>query len=204
MCNEKTIPLGFTEDNVPVGTHMCLIFTKEEERVNSLLKFLISGIENKEQVACFTDEISEETIKDYFTTNNISYDEIVTDKRFTFAHANEIYLQDGEFKPESMLELLSNYYTNSIKSGFHASRVIGEMTADVERVPGGDRLLEYESKVSILVRDKPVTAFCQYDANKFDGATIMEIIKVHPKMLVDGSVIQNPFYIQPEEYLSNL
>jgi hypothetical protein len=75
------------------------------------------------------------------------------------------------------------------------------MTPEVEHVPGGDRLLEYESRVSLMVREKPVTAVCQYDANQFSGAAIMNILKVHPKMIVNGIVVHNPFFIEPEQFL---
>jgi hypothetical protein len=47
----------------------------------------------------------------------------------------------------------------------------------------------------------PVTAVCQYDARSFDGAVIMDILKVHPLMVIRGSVIHNPFFIKPEEFL---
>ena len=85
--------------------------------------------------------------------------------------------------------------------GFSAARVIGEMIPEIKHIPGGERLLEYESRISILLRDRPVTSICQYDANEFDGATIMDVLKVHPKMIVNGAVINNPFFIKPEEYL---
>lgn len=54
----------------------------------------------------------------------------------------------------------------------------------------------------MLLRDHPITTVCQYDANSFDGATIMEVLKVHPKMIVNGAVINNPFFIEPEDYLA--
>ena len=86
--------------------------------------------------------------------------------------------------------------------GFNGGRVIGEMTPEVQQVPGGERLLEYESRVSLLLRTHPVTSVCQYDARTFDGATIMDILKVHPLMVVRGSVVRNPFFIPPEEFLA--
>ena len=101
-----------------------------------------------------------------------------------------------------MIQNLTNFYNDSIKLNFKGARVVGEMIPEVEKMPGGDRLLEYESRISILTRTVPVTAVCQYDANSFDGGTIMEVLKVHPMMIVNGSVVQNPFFIEPEIYLS--
>ena len=31
---------------------------------------------------------------------------------------------------------------------------------------------------------------------------IMDILKVHPYMIIKGSVVHNPFFIPPEEYLA--
>ena len=205
MCeNHLEVPLGFTDEKVPAGTHMCLIFTDEEDRRDSLLKFLLSGIKTGERNACFSDKVDEVTIRDFFNENNISYDESKKNNAISLSGTNEVYFQDGIFDPDRMLNTLSDFYNESIEMGFPASRAIGEMMPEVENVPGGERLFEYESRVSILLRDYPVTTICQYDANAFDGATIMEVLKVHPKTIVNGSIVTNPFFIEPEQYLSEM
>ncbi len=202
MCqNDLQVSLGFTSKKVPVGTHMCLIFTEEEERVDSLLTFLLSGLKTGERTVCFSEKIDEETLREFFSKRNISYDERKQNKAISLAGASKVYFQDGVFDPDRTLKIMSNFYEESLKLGFPASRVIGEMLPEVQNIPGGDRLLEYESRLSILLRDHPVTTVCQYDVNLFDGATIMDVLKVHPQMIVNGAVVQNPVFIQPEEYL---
>jgi hypothetical protein len=62
--------------------------------------------------------------------------------------------------------------------------------------------MEYESRISLLLKDHPVTAVCQYDATAFDGATILQVLKVHPLMVIRGAVIHNPFFMPPEEILA--
>jgi len=199
--NHAGVSLGFTDEKVPAGTHLCLVFTKDEERIESLLKFLLSGLQAGERTACFSEKLTEETLREYLAKNNISYDERKTEKAIILAETSEVYFEGGVFDPDRMLNTLTAYYDEAVQLGFPASRVIGEMIPEVQNVPGGERLLEYESRVSILLRDHPVTSVCQYDANLFDGATIMEVLKVHPKMIINGMVINNPFYIQPEAYL---
>lgn len=200
--NNSMVSLGFTDEMVPTGTHMCLIFSNESERVDSLLKFLLSGLKNSERIACFSDKISEKELRLFFEENGISYDERDSKNAIVLSGSSNVYFEGGTFDPDRMLNTLTNYYIQSKNMGFKASRVIGEMTPEIETVPGGDRLLEYESRVSMLLRDHPVTAICQYDANSFDGATIMDVLKVHPKMIVNGAVINNPFFVEPEDYLA--
>ncbi|MBU1171157.1 MAG: MEDS domain-containing protein [Proteobacteria bacterium] len=195
------VSLGFTDEKEPVGTHMCLVYTEDEERVDSLLKFLLSGLQGGERTACFSDKLTEETIREYLLKNHISYDERKAEKAITITGTSDVYFQNGVFDPDRMLNTLITYYKEAQELGFPASRLIGEMTPEIQQVPGGERLLEYESRVSILLRDHPVTTVCQYNANLFDGATILEVLKVHPKMIINGTVITNPFYIEPEAYL---
>lgn len=202
MCNAcKSVYLGFTKEQVPVGTHMCLIYSSEEEREAALNNFLLSGFQSDERMACFSNKTSETLLKSFFESKNVVFDS-KAQSSISLSGTNEVYFADGTFDPDRMLNTLKQFYDDSLAMGFQASRVIGEMVPEVENVPGGDRLLEYESRVSMLVRDYPVTTVCQYDATAFDGATILEVLKVHPAMIINGSVVKNPFYIEPETYLA--
>ena len=200
----ENVSLGFTKERVPVGTHICLIFSTEEERVDSLLKFMLAGLRTNERTVCFSEKLTEETVRDFLAENNISYKESKEQKAISLSGTSEVYFQDGIFDPDRMLNTLAAFYDEAQDLGFTASRVIGEMSPEIQTIPGGERLLEYESRVSIFLRDRPVTTVCQYNSKLFDGATIMDVLKVHPKMLVNGAVINNPFFIEPEAYLSTL
>ncbi|MCK5784758.1 MAG: MEDS domain-containing protein [Desulfobacterales bacterium] len=195
------ISLGFSGEKVPAGTHICQIFSDDDERNDSLLKFLVSGLQSGERTACFSEKVDDKTINEFFTENGLSFAELSRQGAVSLSGARDVYFEDNRFDPERMLDLLTNFYHDSIASGYAAARVIGEMSPEVLDLPGGERLLEYESRVSLLLRDVPVTSVCQYDAHGFDGATIMDILKVHPHMIVRGAVIHNPFFIPPEEFL---
>ena len=69
--------------------------------------------------------------------------------------------------------------------------------------PGSDRLMEYEALVNNVLKTHPITAVCQYDANRFSGATIVDVLKVHPMMIVRGQIVRNPYYMKPEDFLKD-
>ncbi len=200
----QTISLGFTQQQFPPGVHICQVFSQDEEREASLLKFILSGLQAKERTSCFSDKATAQAVGKFLSQYGISFQEARDCGALTLAGTKDIYIKNDRFDPERMLGVLSQYYEDSVTQGYPAARVIGEMIPEVQHVPGGDRLLEYESKVSLLLRDHAVTAVCQYDARAFDGAVIMDILKVHPLMLIRGSVIRNPFFIKPEEFLDHL
>ena len=200
----KKISLGFTQQEFEPGVHICQIFGSDEEREDALLNFLLSGIQGGERTSCFSEIVDEELLTEFFEKNNLNFKDFKTSGTFTLSGTRDVYYEGGRFDPERMLDILTQYYEDALEQNYPGARVIGEMTADVQDIPGGSQLLEYEAKVSLLQKTHPVTAVCQYDARSFEGGMIMDILKVHPYMVVRGSVVHNPFFIPPEEYLAQI
>ncbi len=200
----KQINLGFTDQHFEAGVHICQIFNDENERQDALLKFLISGLLSNEKVSCFSKKVNLKKLSSLLKVNQIDLEETLKKDKLTISGTEEVYFKGNKFDPERMLNLLKSFYRQSVDENYSAARVIGEMTPKVQHVDGGNRLMEYESKVSMLLKTCPVTAVCQYNANDFDGSTIMNILKVHPYMIVKGNVVHNPFFIAPEEYLKSI
>jgi hypothetical protein len=198
------ISLGFTDQRFEPGTHICQIYSDDAEREEVLLKFLLSGLLAGECVSCFSEHLPQIQLATYLADHRLSCAEVETSGQLSLAGTRDIYFSGNRFDPERMLTLLREYYRSSVTQGFSASRVIGEMTAEIAHVAGGHRLLEYEAKVSLLQKEYPVTTVCQYDARQFSGAMIMDVLKVHPLMLVRGAVIYNPYYLPPETVLATL
>ena len=202
MCSkDNLVDLGFTEARLPAGTHLCQIYSDDNERDSSLLQFLLRGIQSGECNACFSENISKETLAEYFSEHGVSLTEAESSGAFSLSPTREVYFENNRFDPERMLKLLTAFYESSVEGGYSGARVIGEMSSEVEHIEGGSRLLEYESRVCMLLRDHPLTAVCQYNAHEFEGSTIMDVLKVHPMMIVRGLVVHNPFFIPPEEFL---
>jgi len=194
-------PLGFTNQLFAAGSHICQIYSDDDERIHSSLGFLESGLKNGEKTACFNRERNDSALAERLAQHGLSLPSLTESKALTMAETSEVYFLDGCFSPERMLGRLQQFYEDSVSEGFTAARVIGEMIVEIRAMKGGDRLMEYESRVSLQMRTYPVTAVCQYDANAFDGATIMQVLKVHPLMVIRGTVVHNPYFVPPEEYL---
>ena len=105
------------------------------------------------------------------------------------------------FSPEVMFDTLRGFRAAGDQAGYDGARVSGEMSWALRDIPGHERLLEYEAKVTGVLAECEVTAICQYDAAAWDGATLLHVLRVHPMMVVRGQVVENPFFMQPEDYL---
>jgi hypothetical protein len=191
--------MGFTKESFPAGTHMCLIYSNDSDRRKIIGKYLESGIIGKEKVSYFADIMKPEEVCEWLLEMEI---EIPNDDAFSILMAENTYCPHGTFVPEDMLRTLRTFYEQAKHNGYPNCRVSGEMSWALNGVPGSDRLMEYEALVNEVVITHPVTAVCQYDANKFSGSTILDVLKVHPMMIVHGQIVRNPYYIKPQDFLN--
>ncbi|MEI6209413.1 MAG: MEDS domain-containing protein [Desulfuromonadales bacterium] len=198
--NRNMTAMGFTRETFPAGTHMCLIYSHEEARRKVIGKFLESGIIAGEKVSYFADMMKPEEVREWLSNMNI---ELPDDARFSVLVAEKTYCPGGEFVPDDMLNTLRLFYDQAKQEEYPDARISGEMSWALRGIPGSERLMEYEALVNDVLVTHPVTAMCQYDANKFSGATILDVLKVHPMMVVHGQIVHNPYYMKPEDFLKD-
>jgi hypothetical protein len=199
-----SISMGFSNKAFPPGTHACLIFQDEAERRKIISKYLQSGLRDGEKVAYFADAMSREEVAAWLADMGVDVPGDDRTDRFTVHDTMHVYCPGETFVPETVIETLKTFYRRAMADGFGNIRVSGEMAWALRGVPGSDRLMEYEARVNDAVVTHPVTAICQYDANRFDGGTIMDALKVHPMMIVKGQIVHNPYYMKPDDFIREL
>lgn len=200
----KTIELGFTRETFPPGTHMCLIYSSDEERREIIARYLESGLKTGERVAYFADELSPEEVCTWLAGKGIDLPDPDSAGQFSVSSTESTYHPGGKFVPEEMVETLKAFHGAACADHYPASRVSGEMSWALKGIPGSERLMEYESRVNELFLHYPVTAICQYDVRRFSGALIFECLKVHPYMIVHGQIVRNPYYLDTKEYMLSI
>ena len=71
------------------------------------------------------------------------------------------YMRGGIFEPDSMIALLQAETECALSEGHTALRVTAEMTWALRRLPGGERLIEYESRVNEFFPGSKCLGLCQ-------------------------------------------
>jgi len=200
---EHSVSLGFTGERFPAGTHMCYLYNDDGERLELISKFINSGLQEQEKVSYFVDQLTPGEMCDRLRALGVALPLTMSDPDFSITSALDTYCPDGVFEPEQMLQKLRSAYTTSIEQGYASARLSGEMTWALRGIAGSDRLIEYEALINTIMRDYPSTIICQYDVRRFDGATLFDVLAVHPIMIIRGQVVRNPYYVEPEVFLAN-
>lgn len=193
--------VGEVVEHIPAGAHICHIFSDDKDRNDVFLKFLLSGLKIGDCAACFSQKANEREINSLLSKNGLSYGELLNSGAFTLSDSSEVYFRDNIFDPDRIIELLEDYCLESKELEFPGMWVIAEMTSEIREVSGGNRLLEYEHRLGLLLEQYPVISVCQYDTRNFDEATIFEVIKAHPYVVAKGAVIRNPLFRQFSQFV---
>lgn len=197
----RTIPLGFTEERFPEGQHICYVFNNDAEQRRTMAKFLDSGIQAREKVLYLVDSVTTREMLDCL--EELGVDVHTKAGAFTVTGAGKTYCPRGFFSPDDMLKTVREFYAQAVhEEGYEGVRIAGEMSWFLaEGSADLASLLEYEARLNFLFEEFPCTACCLYDARRFDGSFIMEMLTVHPVMIVCGQLVKNPDYIEPDVFL---
>jgi len=181
------------------GEHWCTIYNGEEEHRNMSTKFLLDGLKRNEKVTYVLDVHNEQQIVDYFKTINIDLSPYIESGAFQFL-PKSVYLQNGNFDVQTTIRQLEEITIRAVeKEGYPRLRIIGEIgwanTAILQR-----KILDYEVKLVDFCENYPCIGLCQYPRELYDPDMLIDVLTVHPKVIVEGEEMENFYYIPPDNY----
>lgn len=174
-------------DKDSAGLHACIIYSDDQERCTSIVRFIKSVLAQNNTFLYVADSAVEAAPA--WISKAITQSE-----QFTAMKAREVYCPKNEFVPGEMVGQIRALCSAALEQGFSRFAGSGEMSWVTNGWPGSERLIEYELLLNELVEECETALLCQYDVNKFDGGTILDILRVHPMVLVNGQVLNNPFF----------
>jgi len=201
--DQALFELGFGGYTCNWGVHFCGLYETEQERDEIVMGFLHQGaISDDLQFYCPT----ERSQADFKQTYAKLYPDRVTNledpRCFQLYSAKSLYYPDGTFSPWAMDEGLADFFAESQKHGPRNIRATAEMVWALEAIPGIEHLMAYESRLNYFIPGKPWISIRLYNLNKFSGATIMDVLRTHPYTISGGVITENPYYQDPNEWLS--
>jgi len=182
------------------GTHMCALYSSTAERDELLFPFLQEGIREGDKCLCLIDDAEPAAIR-HRVEEQEDGRRARRSEQLEVDRASEVYLQSGRFSVEQMVSFLAACLTPTAESDFPLLRTAGEMSWVLPQPGGTEDFFVYESVVNKIVEDEPAIFMCMYDLHHFGVSMLVNVLKTHPKVLLDGMVLENPDYVTPGKYL---
>jgi PAS domain S-box-containing protein len=198
----NTRSLRTIEDLGP-GDHLCCLYQTEEEHRAVLTPFLRQGLERGEKVVYIVDAHTAETILGYLRDDGMDVQPYLARGQLALLTPEDAYLRPGVFDPDAMVALLRAETEQALTEGYAALRVTGEMTWALRGLPGSERMIEYEIRLSEFFSGRQCLALCQYDRQRFGPEVLLDVLWTHPTLIIGTEIYdKNFYYMPPHERLS--
>ena len=194
------LSLGIAEvGEVSSGTHFCALYSGPAERDRLLYPFLEEGLRQGDKCLVLIDDVEPALVRDQ-AVGPPGPDYSRRSALLDVERTSDAYLRTGEFSVDDMVSFLAESVGKAIAGDFDLFRACGEMSWVLPGPLGWEDLFVYESSLNHVVEEAPTILMCLYDLKKFGAEMLVEVLHTHPKVLLDGTVIDNPHYVHPTEY----
>ena len=184
--------------------HVCGFFRSHEEEYRVLLPLAKEGFERGEKVFHIVDPEHRPERMRRLAEVGISPAAVRRPGQVEIRAWEDAHLRGGRFDQEAMMTLLEETLRGAKADGFGQTRVWANMEWALEEFPGVEDLVEYETRVNYFLPKYDDLVVCTYDLNKFGAGVMMDVLRTHPLVIIDGFLHENPFFVQPDEYLRQL
>jgi len=195
------IVVGTSGIDLPVGDHICAFYRGQDERNQILLPFLRQGLDDGDKSICVIESMRPDEM---LAALGEPQGEGGGAGGLDLMTPEQTYLRGGRFSMPAMLE----YWRRGVESALAESRyrfvrVAGEMPRALVDQADLDEFLAYESELNRFAPCHPQTILCLYDLDRFSGKMFLTIMRTHPVVLLHGTVLENPYYLDPDEFLAD-
>jgi len=181
--------------------HVCAFFSTEDEEYRTLLPFMREGLAAKERVVNFMPQDRTDH-EERLRAGGIDVDEARGRHQLEVIKSEDAYLQkDGHFDGEAMLQLVPPLLMSGHEFGFAATRLVAHAEHVMKDEYDADAFIEYESRLNYILPKHRDTVVCTYDLNRVGAGAVLDVLRTHPMVVIEGLLQENPFFVPPDELL---
>jgi hypothetical protein len=195
LADPGTIGSGIPGVRLAPGDHICAFYPSLADRDEILIPFLRTGVLAGDKCICVVDASEPEHVV-------TAVGAAPEPDQLDVARCQDTYLCGGAFSTGAMLEFWEQEIGRAVADGYEFARAAGEMTWALRQMPGVEELVGYEARLNRFLPRYPQVILCLYEMDRFSGEVLVDVLKTHPKVLLGGMVLDNPYYLEPDEFLA--
>ena len=197
-----TVAAGIPGLELEVGDHVCAFYRGADGRDAILLPFLREGLLAGDKCVAVLDDADPQEVLDHLT-EMVDVEASLERHQIEVLTSSESYLRGGRFSRPDMIAFWASSVGESLgDGGFAFARSLGEMTWALRDLPGVDDLVAYEAELNEFLPRYPQVILCLYDLDRFEGRIVVDLLRTHPKIYMCGTVLDNPYYMDPADFLA--
>ena len=184
--------------------HICAFFNGFDEQHRVLRSFIKEGFERGDRAFHIVEPGLREAHLKRLTEAGVDVEEALATGQLEVRRWQDAYLRNDRFDQDGMLALLKEVLGSGAAAGNPVIRFISKVEPSLVDKAGEDNWLEYETRVNYVVSKYNDPVICTYDLANFSASLVMDMLRVHPVVIVGGVLQENPFFVPPDQFLLEL
>jgi hypothetical protein len=199
---KTTPPISFAGSQLDQTRHVCAFFNNDDEEYRVLLPFIKDGFQCGHKAIHVVNPDQRRDHLQRLGAAGIDAAAAQQSGQMELRINNDVYLPDGRFDPDRMIAVFEQLASGNSGEGYPLSRICCRMDWTVKDQSHVDDVIEFEARVNDVWRRHEDAVICTYYLGQFRGDEVIDIMRTHPMVIIGGILQQNPFYIAPDEFLS--
>jgi hypothetical protein len=197
-------PIPFAGSQLAETRHVCAFFNDDDEEYRVLLPFIKEGFECGDKAVHVVNPGQRDDHVRRLAAAGIDIDSVEKTGQLEVKTNTEAYLRQGCFDQDRMLEVFEKLASGNTHGGYPLSRIVCRMDWVVEQGSYLKDVIEFESRVNEVWNNHDDAVICTYHLGKFGGATVIDILRTHPMVIMGGILHLNPFFVPPAQFLGEI
>jgi hypothetical protein len=194
----------FTRSSFGPTRHICAFFNSVDEQHRVLRPFVKDGFADGDKAFHYVDPEQREEHLRWLSEAGIDVAQAMSTGQLEVRPWQDSTLRGGRFDVETWLSTFEEVLRSGPAAGYGQTRFFGHMEWALTGLPGTEDLMEYETRVNYVIPKYDDTVVCAYDLTKFGASAAMDALRTHPVVIIGGLLQENPFYVSPDQLLSEI
>jgi hypothetical protein len=174
--------------NFTPGDHVCAFYSSSRNVLDDIVvDYITQGLQAGNKVFAMVDQPS--TVR-----SRVPAELIARDGMLNVLTEDEAYMPDGSFSKDAFIRGMQAMVLDASADGYDRFQACGDESFIVRHGVDINEWFAAEAELNRVAPDHPHFFFCLYDLDLFDGDTVMRVLRTHPRLYVNGIVIDNPHY----------
>jgi hypothetical protein len=176
--------------------HLCVLYRGRSERDRLIFDHLEEGLRAGDTCLYVTTEGNRDGFRAALADDAPDVDLGWLEVR----EPSSTHLNAGEFSPDGMLALIEDWSRETFaREECRFARAAADMSWALPHVSNGfiSDLVSYEARVARWTRAYRQIGVFLYDLDRFGGDLIVSMVNSHPKVLINGVIVENPYSVDP-------
>jgi len=184
--------------------HICAFFNGMDEHYRVLQSFIKDGFDKGDKAFHLVDPKRREDHLRRLADAGIDVEGAMASGQLEVHPWEDGPLHGERFDQDMWLAGFEGVLRSGPASGYTQTRFLAHMEWALVDLPGIDDMIEFEARVNYVVPKYEDPVICAYDLSRFGASTVMYALRTHPVVIIGGLLQENPFYVDPDDFLREI